>query len=105
MLICAKKSVFFVILSPHQLPKAAIQQVICSPAKVSIKPLQKKILLRITGKNLKESNTLADSAANISLRRDIWQHIKEEYMKESDTLAVNANIEQLQGVVLLNITG
>ena len=42
---------------------------------------------------MKESNRLADNATNISLRRDIWQNIKEEYMKESNTLVGNvANI-------------
>ena len=32
-------------------------------------------------------------------------YIKKEYMKESNILAGNANIEQLQGVILLYITG
>ena len=100
MPICTKKSVFFVTLFPHQL-----KQGVCSPAKLSIKPPQKKILLKITWKTMKESNTLADNVANNSLRREIWQHIEKEYIKESNTLAVNANIEQLLGVILQNITG
>ena len=54
---------------------------------------------------IKESNTLAVNATIKQLKREVLLFIKGQYMKESNTLAVNANIKQLQGVVLLNITG
>ena len=53
---------------------------ICSPAKVSIKPILKKILLKITGEYMKESNIIAGNAANISLKKEVWMNTKEEYM-------------------------
>ena len=44
--------------------------------------------------------------ANIEqLKGVILLNITGQYMKESNTLAAIANIEQLQGEVLLNITG
>ena len=79
---------------------------------------------------MKESNTLASDAANISLRKDIlihtrgkytkalvgnvantplgrevWMHTGGKYMKESNIVAANVNIKQPQGEVLLNIIG
>ena len=53
---------------------------ICSPAKVYIKPLKKKILLKITGEYMKESNIVVGNAGNISLRKEVWMNTKEEYM-------------------------
>ena len=54
---------------------------------------------------MKESNTLADDVTNISLRKDIWIYTKGQFTKESNIHAANANIKQLQGIILLNITG
>ena len=45
------------------------------------------------------------NAKNISLPRDIWINTKGQYMKESNLLAIYANIKQLKGEVLLNIKG
>ena len=55
--------------------------------------------------NMKESITDVHNVANFSLRREVWVDTKGQYMKESNTLAVCANIKQLQGVISLNITG
>ena len=54
---------------------------------------------------MKVSNTLATNANIKLLQGVVLLSITGQYMKESNTLAVNANIKQLQGVVLLNITG
>ena len=43
------------------------------------------------GQYMKESNTLADNASNISLGRKILINTKGQYMKESNTLAENAS--------------
>ena len=54
---------------------------------------------------MKESDTLAVNA-NIEQRQEVvLLSITGEYMKESNILAVNANFKQRQGVVLLSITG
>ena len=65
----------------------------CSPTVVSIKPLQRK-----------KSKTFARNAANISLLA-IWLNTNWQYMKDSNFLAVFANMKQLQRAVLLNIAG
>ena len=52
-----------------------------------------------------ESNILAGNVVNIFLIREIWMNTRGQDVKESNTLAAYANIEQLQGVILLNITG
>ena len=52
-----------------------------------------------------ESNILAGNAANISLIREVWINTIGQYLKESNTLTVNVNIEQLQEIIFKNITG
>ena len=48
---------------------------------------------------MKESNTLVDNVANISLRRGVWMNTKGQYMKELNTLADNAkNISITRGM-------
>ena len=42
----------------------------------NIKQLQEVVLLNTTGEHMKESDTLADTVANISLRREIWIRTK-----------------------------
>ena len=51
---------------------------------------------------MKESNSFAGIAIINQLRRDILLNIKEQYMMESNSLAGNAPINQLQTTVLLN---
>ena len=89
MPICAKISVFFVILFPNQLTKSRDTTMNMFSSKGVYQPTTEENV----AEDHSQSDTLADSAANISLRRQIWQYIKEEYMKESNTRADNvANI-------------
>ena len=46
------------------------------------------------------SDTLVGIVTIKQLQRPVLLNIKEQYMKESNTLAENANNKQLQGVVL-----
>ena len=57
------------------------------------------------GQYMKESNTLADNANIKQNQKDILFGTKRQCMKESDTLAGNATIKQLQRVILLNKKG
>ena len=59
---------------------------ICPPLHVSIKPLQRGILLNMVGEYLKKANTLAGNAANISLGGKLWLSTNGEYMKETKML-------------------
>ena len=45
------------------------------------------------------------SAMNNYLHNQIWSNTKGEYMKESNTLAGNAPIKQVQRDILMNIKG
>ena len=47
-----------------------------------IEHLQSHILLNIKGQYMKESNTLAVNVVNIFLRREVLIDIKGQYMKE-----------------------
>ena len=51
-------------------------------ANVNIEQLQAAILLNTTGEYMKESDTLADNATNISLARKMSQDTKDEFMKD-----------------------
>ena len=50
-------------------------------------------------------NTFAGFVTMQQIRSHILINIREQYMKESNTLAVNANIKQLQGIILKNTIG
>ena len=56
---------------------------------MTIKQLQRVILLSIKGQFMKESNTLADNVVIKQLQMVILLSIKEQFMKESNTLADN----------------
>ena len=51
---------------------------------------------------MKELDTLAANAANISLRREIWIHTKKQYMKESITVVDNATNISLTREIWIN---
>ena len=54
---------------------------------------------------MKESNTLAGSVTIKQLQRAILLNMKEQYMKKSNFLAGNAIIEHLQKNVMLDTKG
>ena len=51
---------------------------------------------------MKESSTLAGNAAINLLQRELLLITKKQYMKESNTLADNAAINLLQKIILLD---
>ena len=51
---------------------------------------------------MKESYILADNVTIKQLQREVLLNTKEQYMKESNTPAGNATIKQLQKEVLLS---
>ena len=54
---------------------------------------------------MKESNTLAENMNIKQLQREVWQNVKGEYMKDSNTIAVIVTTKQLQKEVWLNTKG
>ena len=54
---------------------------------------------------MKESNTIAGNATIKQLQRDVLLDTKGQYMKKSNTIPGNATIEQLQREVFLSTKG
>ena len=54
---------------------------------------------------MKESNTPVCNAPIKPLQRHIWLDIREQYMKEVNTLAVNAISNLLPRIILLDTKG
>ena len=58
------------------------------------------IMLNTKGQYMKDSNILAGNAPIKQLQNLVLLNIKEQYMKESNTLANNAAIKHLQREIL-----
>ena len=76
-----------------------------SPGNMTIRQLQKAILLNTEGQYMKYSNTLAEYVTIKQLKRDIWLNTKGQYIKESNILAGNAINNFLGREILLNTKG
>ena len=48
---------------------------------------------------MKESDTLAGNATIKQIQREVWHDTKGEYMMDSNTLAANVTIKQLKGEI------
>ena len=62
--------------------------------------MMRQLLLNTKGKYMKESNTLAGNASIKQLQMDILLKTKGQYLKESNSLAGNATNKQHQKAIL-----